>query len=166
MTGQAVGQQRYSCFALHPRSSFVLLDLTRANSPADAGRVGPPPSLVRYLVKVEFVKVYAASSRRIHIANITGFASRRVTRVLDEVIAQRGRPLAILCNNGPELSPRPALPGLGGRVADRSAPYSIRGKAGHRTPIGELPRAAQGCVPAGELLEQPVCCMSLGNRVG
>ena len=36
----------------------------------------------------------------------TGFASRRVTRVLDEVIAQRGRPQAIRCDNGPELTSR------------------------------------------------------------
>jgi len=36
----------------------------------------------------------------------TGFASRGVTRVLDEVIAQRGRPQAIRCDNGPELTSR------------------------------------------------------------
>jgi Integrase core domain len=36
----------------------------------------------------------------------TGFASRRVTRVLDEVIARRGRPQAIRCDNGPELTSR------------------------------------------------------------
>jgi putative transposase len=36
----------------------------------------------------------------------TGFASRRVTRVLDEVIARRGRPTAIRCDNGPELTSR------------------------------------------------------------
>jgi putative transposase len=36
----------------------------------------------------------------------TGFASRRVTRVLDQVIAQRGRPQAIRCDNGPELTSR------------------------------------------------------------
>lgn len=36
----------------------------------------------------------------------TGFASRRVTRVLDEVIAQRGKPAAIRCDNGPELTSR------------------------------------------------------------
>ena len=29
----------------------------------------------------------------------TGFASRRVTRVLNEVIAQRGKPVAIRCDN-------------------------------------------------------------------
>jgi putative transposase len=39
----------------------------------------------------------------------TGFASRRVTRVLDEVIAQRGRPTAIRCDNGPELTSRHIL---------------------------------------------------------
>ena len=36
----------------------------------------------------------------------TGFASRRVTRVLDEVIMQRGQPMAIRCDNGPELASR------------------------------------------------------------
>jgi putative transposase len=36
----------------------------------------------------------------------TGFASRRVTRVLDEVIARHGRPLALRCDNGPELTSR------------------------------------------------------------
>ena len=34
----------------------------------------------------------------------TGFASRRVTRVLDQIIAERGKPLAIRCDNGPELT--------------------------------------------------------------
>jgi putative transposase len=36
----------------------------------------------------------------------TGFASRRVTRVLDEIIARRGRPVSIRCDNGPELTSR------------------------------------------------------------
>jgi putative transposase len=36
----------------------------------------------------------------------TGFASRRVTRVLDDVIGQRGLPQAIRCDNGPELTSR------------------------------------------------------------
>jgi putative transposase len=30
----------------------------------------------------------------------TSFASRRVTRVLDQIIAERGRPQAIRCDNG------------------------------------------------------------------
>ena len=36
----------------------------------------------------------------------TSFASRRVTRVLDKIIDERGAPLAIRCDNGPELTSR------------------------------------------------------------
>ena len=36
----------------------------------------------------------------------TSFASRRVTRVLDEIIAQRGAPASLRCDNGPELTSR------------------------------------------------------------
>ena len=36
----------------------------------------------------------------------TSFASRRVTRVLEAIIAERGQPLAIRCDNGPELTSR------------------------------------------------------------
>src|SRR5713226_933923 len=36
----------------------------------------------------------------------TSFASRRVTRALDEIIAERGRPAAIRCDNGPEFTSR------------------------------------------------------------
>jgi putative transposase len=36
----------------------------------------------------------------------TGFASRRVTRVLDAIIATRGKPGAIRLDNGPELTSR------------------------------------------------------------
>ena len=36
----------------------------------------------------------------------TSFASRRVTRVLDQIIAERGAPQAIRCDNGPELTSR------------------------------------------------------------
>jgi putative transposase len=36
----------------------------------------------------------------------TSFASRRVTRVLDQIITDRGRPEAIRCDNGPELTSR------------------------------------------------------------
>ena len=36
----------------------------------------------------------------------TGFASRRVTRVLDGIVAERGQPQAIRCDNGPELTSR------------------------------------------------------------
>ena len=36
----------------------------------------------------------------------TSFASRRVTRVLEQIIAERGVPLAIRCDNGPEFRSR------------------------------------------------------------
>jgi transposase InsO family protein len=36
----------------------------------------------------------------------TSFASRRVTRVLDALIAERGLPAAIRCDNGPEFTSR------------------------------------------------------------
>jgi putative transposase len=36
----------------------------------------------------------------------TSFASRRVTRVLDEIVAERGLPTSIRCDNGPELTSR------------------------------------------------------------
>ena len=36
----------------------------------------------------------------------TSFASRRVTRVLDGIVAERGQPKAIRCDNGPELTSR------------------------------------------------------------
>jgi len=36
----------------------------------------------------------------------TSFASRRVTRVLDEIVAERGLPQSIRCDNGPELTSR------------------------------------------------------------
>ena len=36
----------------------------------------------------------------------TSFASRRVTRVLERIVAERGMPQAIRCDNGPELTSR------------------------------------------------------------
>lgn len=39
----------------------------------------------------------------------TSFASRRVTRVLDEIIAERGRPRRLLMDNGSELTSRHSL---------------------------------------------------------
>jgi len=36
----------------------------------------------------------------------SSFASQRVTRVLEEIIARRGQPLSLRCDNGPELTSR------------------------------------------------------------
>jgi len=41
----------------------------------------------------------------------TSFAGLRVTRVLDQIIAERGIPRSIRCDNGPELTSRHFLPG-------------------------------------------------------
>jgi len=84
----------------------------------------------------------------------TGFASRRVTRVLDEVIMQRGTPMALRWDNGPELT-QPSFPGLGCGVENRVAAYSA-GQAHTECTCGEFPRTPAGRVFASELVYQPV----------
>ena len=53
----------------------------------------------------------SAHGRRTALEVDTSFASRRVRRVLDEIIEHRGEPRAIRCDNGPEVD-QSALPGL------------------------------------------------------
>jgi len=69
---------------------------------------------------LDFVHDVVASGRSIRVLNVvdaytreslamevdTSFAGLRVTRVLDEIIAERGRPQTIRCDNGPELTSR------------------------------------------------------------
>jgi len=69
---------------------------------------------------LDFVHDATASGRAIRVLSVvdactreclvlevdTSFASRRVTRVLEQIVAERGRPLAIRCDNGPELTSR------------------------------------------------------------
>ncbi len=69
---------------------------------------------------VDFVSDAVASGRHFRILSIvdaytreclaleveTSFASRRVTRTLDQAITQRGRPQRIRCDNGPEFTSR------------------------------------------------------------
>jgi putative transposase len=45
----------------------------------------------------------------------TSFAGRRVTRVLGRVLAERGRPESLRCDNGPELPSRHFLASCVGR---------------------------------------------------
>jgi len=63
----------------------------------------------------------------------TGFASRRVTRVLDEVIARRGKPLGIRCDDGPELTSRHMLAWIGnnGPGADDSVRFPKCGRSSY-----------------------------------
>lgn len=69
---------------------------------------------------LDFVHDAVASGRSIRVLTVvdaytreslamevdTSFAGLRVTRVLDKIIDQRGLPLAIRCDNGPELTSR------------------------------------------------------------
>lgn len=69
---------------------------------------------------LDFVHDVTASGRSIRVLNVidaytreslamevdTSFAGLRVTRVLDEIIAERGLPQSIRCDNGPELTSR------------------------------------------------------------
>jgi putative transposase len=69
---------------------------------------------------LDFVHDVTASGRSIRVLNVidaytrevlamevdTSFAGLRVTRVLDQIIAERGLPQAIRCDNGPELTSR------------------------------------------------------------
>jgi putative transposase len=69
---------------------------------------------------LDFVADSIATGRTIRLLNVadaytreclalevdTSFASRRVTRVLDRIIAERGAPRRIRCDNGPELTSR------------------------------------------------------------
>ena len=69
---------------------------------------------------LDFVHDAVASGRSIRVLNVidaftreslamevdTSFAGLRVTRVLDQIIAERGLPRAIRCDNGPELTSR------------------------------------------------------------
>jgi putative transposase len=69
---------------------------------------------------VDFVHDAAESGRKFRVLSVldvhtreclvlevdTSFASRRVTRELEKVIAERGLPVAIRCDNGPEFTSR------------------------------------------------------------
>lgn len=81
---------------------------------------------------LDFVSDRIATGRSIRLLNIadaytreclalevdTSFASRRVTRVLEQVIAERGLPRRIRCDNGPELTSRHFLAWCTGQKID------------------------------------------------
>ena len=88
--------------------------LVRACSPR------PRPTAPNEEWSLDFVHDRLASGRAIRVLGVvdtftreclalevdTSFASRRVTRVLDEIIAERGRPQRLLMDNGSELTSR------------------------------------------------------------
>ncbi len=69
---------------------------------------------------LDFVHDAAESGRKFRVLSVidvytreclalevdTSFASRRVTRVLEAIVAERGAPVAIRCDNGPEFTSR------------------------------------------------------------
>lgn len=56
---------------------------------------------------IRVLSVVDACTRECLVLEVdTSFASRRVTRVLEGIIAERGAPQAIRCDNGPELTSR------------------------------------------------------------
>ena len=80
----------------------------------------------------------------------TGFASRRVTRVLDEVIGQRGLPQAIRCDNGPELTSLHFLAwGLEWKIELRHIQPGRPMQNGHVESFHGLGRARSACGPTG-----------------
>ena len=84
----------------------------------------------------------------------TSFASRRVTRVLEQIVIERGRPLAIRCDNGPELTSRHFL--VRG-AADRVGAHSAR-KADAECARRKFQRTAAGRMSEPELVSESVRC--------
>jgi putative transposase len=85
-----------------------------------AGFVRPAVSEANQEWALDFVHDVAESGRKFRVLSVldvytreclalevdTGFAGRRVTRVLDHLVEERGRPLALRCDNGPEFTSR------------------------------------------------------------
>ena len=81
---------------------------------------------------LDFVHDAAESGRKFRVLSVidvytreclalevdTSFASRRVTRELERIVAERGAPEAIRCDNGPEFTIA-AFSGVGYRAEDR-----------------------------------------------
>jgi transposase InsO family protein len=70
------------------------------------------------------------------------FAGRRVTRVLDGIVAERGQPRAIRCDNGPERTSR-HFSGVVCGAADRVGAHTA-GQAGAERAHRKFPRTAAG----------------------
>ena len=119
---------------------------------------------------IDFVSDIAASGQRLRIFSVvdsftreclalevdTSLPSRRISRVLDAIVAQRGRPVAIRCDNGPEMTSR-HFSGLVYRAADRHRAFPAR-QADTEHACGELQRSAARRVLERELVLESVRC--------
>jgi putative transposase len=85
------------------RAGQPLRAWTAANQEWALGFVHDPVECGR-AIRVLGVDAYTRECLALEVD--TSFASRRATRVLDTIVAERGQPLAIRCDNGPELTSR------------------------------------------------------------
>jgi len=102
------------------REAGLLIRRRRRKRLLRSGFVRPAVSAPNQEWALDFVHDAAESGRKFRVLSVidvytreclalevdTSFASRRVTRELDGIIAKRTRPLAIRCDNGPEFTSR------------------------------------------------------------
>jgi hypothetical protein len=126
---------------------------------------------------LDFVHDAAASGRKFRVLSVidvytreclalevdTSFASRRVTRVLEQIVAERGVPVAIRCDNGPELTSRHFLAWCLG-AEDRAGAHRAGAADAERT-CGEFSREAAGRVPERQLVRKFVGRAAEDRRV-
>jgi putative transposase len=98
--------------------------------------------------------VYAHTQECLALEVDTSFCQLESTRVLEQIVGERGVPQAIRCNNGPELT-SPAFSGVVRGAADRVAAHSD-GQADAECAGGKLSRTATGWVLDSELVSEPV----------
>jgi putative transposase len=86
------------------RAGKPLLERTAANQEWALDFVHDAVECGRTIRVLSIVDAYTRECLALEVD--TSFASRRVTRVLEAIIVERGAPLAIRCDNGPELTSR------------------------------------------------------------
>lgn len=86
------------------RAGKPLLERTAANQEWALDFVHDAVECGRTIRVLSVVDAYTRECLALEVD--TSFASRRVTRVLETILAERGAPLAIRCDNGPELTSR------------------------------------------------------------
>jgi hypothetical protein len=95
----------------------------------------------------------------------TSFARRRVTRVLDAIVAERGQPQAIRCDNGPELTSRHFL----AWCVERQIELIHIQKADAESASRKLSRPLAGRVLGAKLVSELIRCttenLGVANRV-
>jgi putative transposase len=105
------------------REAGLLIRRRRRKRLLRAGFVRPEVTTANQEWALDFVHDAAESGRKFRVLSVidvytreclaleveTSFASRRVTRELEKIVAERGAPEAIRCDNGPEFTSRHIL---------------------------------------------------------